>query len=292
VVFSEDFSADGSLDRFDVGIYHRDDFVVETTSWLGDHASTGTGPEDPCSPPDPGPGADPGYDPLDYQRLIERGDRASGFNSDWIYRCSPMGNRDLAHLMTSIGDTSGYSIGSFSPKQSFTGVTEVRWDVNITNLGNRQFPEVKLIPADRFDFQNIPCAIEWLPCDTSSHTQLGSVGTSFFNDEMLIDAGSGIDHNQKPSTFGWPETDPARDSIRTRRTHFFRDNGDGTLTFGIEREDGTFSELTGAGAFPDGPVRVVFADHNYTPLKAIGDGNVEGPITFTWHWDDLIVIAD
>ncbi len=290
VAFAEDFSGDGSLERFDFGIYHRDDHVVETTSWLGDHASTGSDPSDPCGLPDPNPDT-VNPNELDYKRVIERGDRATGFNDDWIYRCSPLGNRDLAHLMTSIGDTSGYSIGGFAPKQSFTGVTEVRWDVNITNLGNRQFPEIKLIPVDRFDFQNLPCAVEWLPCDTSTHSQLGSVGTSFFNDEMLIDAGSGIDQGQKPSYGGWPETDPARDSIRTRRTHFFRDNGDGTLTFGIEQEDGSFNELTGPGAFPSGAVRVVFADHNYTPLKAVRDGNVEGPITFTWHWDDIAIIT-
>ena len=41
------------------------------------------------------------------------------------------------HLMTSIGDTAGYSTGWFSPKQTFTNATKVSWDVNITNLLGR-----------------------------------------------------------------------------------------------------------------------------------------------------------
>ncbi len=290
MAFFEDFADDRSVDRFDHGIFHRDDFVVETTSWLGDHASTGSGPENPCGLPDPNPGTENPQE-LDYKRLIERGDRAAGFNDDWIYRCSPMGDRSKAHLMTSIGDTSGYSIGAFSPKQHFGNVREVRWDLNITNLGYRQFPEIKIIPVATFDYQNLPCAIDF-PCDTTDHTGLGSVGTSFFNSEMLIDAGDGVAQQAKPRTGKWGEADPARASIRVRRTHFFRDNGDGTLTFGIEREDGTYRELTGQGAFPSGEVRVVFADHNYTPTKAVREGQVAGPITFTWHWDDITVITD
>ena len=81
--------------------------------------------------------------------------------------------------------------------------------------------------------------------------------------------------------------DPAVDSIRTRRTHFFRDEGNGTLSFGIEQEDGTFHVVSRPGSFPTGPVRVVFADHNYTPLKA-ENGT---PLTFTWHWDNLTILG-
>ena len=190
--------------------------------------------------------------------------------------------------MTSIGDTSGYSIGAFSPSQTFTNVREVRWDVNITDLGTRQFPEVKVIPAGRFDFQNQPCAIEWLPCDTDHHGDLGSVGVSFFDGQPLINTG-GQETAGTPwdAWWGTNQDDPARDSIRTRRTHIFRDNGDGTLSFEIERADGSFERLDAPGSFPDGPVRVVFADHNYTPRKSQPDD-----ITFTWHWDDLEVLVE
>ena len=57
------------------------------------------------------------------------------------------------------------------------------------------------------------------------------------------------------------------------------DNGDGTVTYTI---DGVGSK-TRAGAFPAGPSRVVFYDHNYTPDK---DGV---PVGHTWHWDRIEV---
>ena len=60
----------------------------------------------------------------------------------------------------------------------------------------------------------------------------------------------------------------------------------GTLTFGIETEDGSFHEVTRSGSFPTGPVRVVFADHNYTPTK-----DEPSDITFTWHWDNITVLG-
>jgi hypothetical protein len=270
--FFEDFADDGSFARFETGIYHRDDWVVGETSWMGDHRSTGD--NDACS------------SPME-KRVIERGNRADGFNQDWIYQCRPAGKAELAHLMTSIGDTSGYSIGAFAPIETFQNITEVRWEVNITDLGARQFPEVKIIPVDTFDFQNLPCSVEWLPCDTDSHAELGSVGTSFFHAEPAINTG-----DRFVNSWDWDSewrdtgTDPARDSITTRRTHFFRDNGDGTLTFGIEKEDGDFETVDAPGSFPDGEVKVVFADHNYTPRK-----DEPADITFTWHWDDISIVT-
>lgn len=268
--FFEDFSDDGSFARFRTGIYHRDDWVVGETSWLGDHRPTGE--SDACS------------GPLE-KRVIERGERAQGFDQGWIYRCRPADRADLAHLMTAIGDTSGYSIGSFTPSETFRGVTEVRWEVNITDLGARQFPEVKIIPVDNFDFQNLPCSIEWLPCNTDSHADLGSVGTSFFHAEPAINTGHGFVNGWDWDS-GWRDTgtDPARQSIMIRRTHFFRDNGDGTLTFGIEKEDGSFETIDASGSFPSGEVKVVFSDHNYTPRK-----DEPADITFTWHWDDISI---
>ncbi|MEM7274068.1 MAG: glycoside hydrolase family 44 protein [Actinomycetota bacterium] len=268
--FTENFADAGAMDRFDTGIYHRDDWVVTETSWLGDHAVAG--PDDACTAPEE-------------RRLIQRGDRANGFNDDWIYRCRPGGDAAKAHLMTSIGDTSGYSIGAFTPTTTFRDVREVRWSVNITDLGGRQFTEVKVIPAGRFDFQNLPCTIEWLPCDTGGHGELGSVGVSFFDGAASIGA-AGDRTTGLSWDAPWADTanDPARSSIRMRRQHVFRDNGDGTLSFEIERADGTFQRFDAPGAFPDGPVRVVFADHNYTPRKGEPDD-----ITFTWHWDDLSI---
>ena len=143
-VFVEDFSGGDVMSRFEVGLYHRDDHVVSQLEWPGDHPVTG--PDDECGSP---------FE----KRVVHRGERSEGFNDEWIYRCVPFGDVAKAHVMTSIGDTSGYSIGAFSPDQVFTGVGEVRWDVNQTDLGARQWTEVAIIPADVFDFQNLPCDI-------------------------------------------------------------------------------------------------------------------------------------
>ena len=283
--FRHTYDADGPLTSadlgadFEVGIYHRDDVLVDMASWPGDHVATG--PDGECSGPSE-------------KRTIERGERSEGFNDDWIYVCVPGGDPAKTHVMTSIGDTSGYSIGAFAPATTFTDVDEVRWAVNITDLGTRQWTEVKVIPAGAFDFQNLPCAVEWLPCDTSDHGDLGSVGTTFFNHEVGIHDGSELVTHW--ATWGGPwlhPDDPALSDLRERREHVFRDNGDGTLTFAIEQADGSFFELTTAGAFPDGDVRVVFADHNYTPNKDLPggfpDGDGDGQADYTWHWDDIVV---
>lgn len=263
VLFREDFTGAASLTNLDFGIHHRDDFLVSDNQWPGDHAVTG--PNDLCGPPTD-------------SRTVTRGSRSSGFNNEWIYRCVPGGDLAKAHIMTSIGDTSGYSIGSFSPKQSFNGVREIRWDVNLTDLGLRQWTEVAVIPAGSYDTQNLPC-LDLFPCDTTSHGKLGSVGTSFFNHEMVI-ANRGSESNGARWSDG---RDPALSSKAIRRTHIFRDNGDGTLSFSIQREDGSFQTVTSSGSFPSGPVRVVFTDHNYTPEK----GN--DPVGFSWHWDNIII---
>ena len=86
-----------------------------------------------------------------------------------------------------------------------------------------------------------------------------------------------------PDNFRETIGDPALLEVRTRRQHFLRDNGDGTITVGAELPDGTFHEVTGPGSFPEGPVRVVFADHSYTPNKDLGPLGER----YTWHWDDI-----
>ena len=90
---------------------------------------------------------------------------------------------------------------------------------------------------------------------------------------------------------GYGAGDPALTSVAIRRSNYFRDNGDGTLTWGLVLEDGTPCKLARPGAFPAGPVRVVFKDHNYTPLKS--PATLLDVTTFTWHWDNIeVVVAD
>ena len=88
---------------------------------------------------------------------------------------------------------------------------------------------------------------------------------------------------------GYGEDDPALTSIRIRRENYFRDNGNGTLTWGFELESGYFQEFTVPGSFPDGEVRVVWKDHGYTPLKS--PATLLPETTFTWHWDNFEILG-
>ena len=292
VQFFEDFAASDSISRFETGLYHRDDSVVSTVSWPGDHSITGDNHH--CG------------SPLE-TRTIDRGQRSEGFNQEWFYRCAPGGDDAKGHVMTSIGDTSGYSIGAFSPARVFSDVREVRWDVNQTDLGDRQWTEVAIIPAGQFDFQNLPCTGD-VPCDTTTHDQIGSVGTQWSGQfarkintpagpNGFLQAGGELGYRcdgcpYAPSVrfgSGYGAGDPALNSVAIRRSSFFRDNGDGTLTWGFQLENGTFNEFTVPGRFPSGPVRVVFKDHNYTPMKS--PATLRPETTFTWHWDNIGVYS-
>ncbi len=270
--WSEDFSSPDALDRFELGVMHTGTSLGAQDEWPGDHDLE-------CGDPS-----------------TERTVTKAGGVDEMVYLCRN-------HLMTSIGDASAYDIVSVTPLEVFEGITEIRWEQNITDLGgdnDRQFTEVKIIPADVFDPQNLPCAIEWYPCATSTNAELGSVSVSTASSSRVINNGStynGAEAWMRP--WMYPD-DPALDSKAIRRTHYFRDNGDGTLTFGTEIDgdlppavstcggdcglsaDGAYYEITQPGSFPTGPVRVVFADHTYTPLKDPLSG-------FTWHWDNLVI---
>ncbi|MEM9561970.1 MAG: hypothetical protein AAGA93_05100 [Actinomycetota bacterium] len=290
LAFREDFTAGNWQGRFDFDVFHRDDVLGSQDVWPGDHQITG--PNDLCGPPQE-------------KRSVNRGQRSSGFNDEWIYRCVPGGDLAKAHIMTTIGNTSGYSVGGFAPKETFRNVREVRWDVNQTDLGTRQWTEIAIVPVAKYDILDLPCPPS-LPCQLPSHTDLGSVGTRWMGQHVR-----GIGTPSQPN--GYIETtgpngyrcggcpmeigrkygvnyavnDPAITSIQIRRTNFFRDNGDGTLTWGLQMADGSFDEFTVPGSIPSGPVKVVFKDHNYTPLKA--PSKALPVTTFTWHWDNLEV---
>lgn len=89
--------------------------------WTGDH-------DESCGSPDP-------------QRVIRR--------NSWRESCYLC--RD--HLMTSVGHTAAYSVAWFPPKRAFSRDTyrTVMWDVNVTDLGSRQWWDVMIYPADQQD---------------------------------------------------------------------------------------------------------------------------------------------
>jgi hypothetical protein len=244
--FVEAFTGNTGLDRFETGMFHRDEVLVAQTEWSGDHDMN-------CGSPDT-------------QRLIHRDAPSESF-----FMCKD-------HLMTSVGDTSGYSIAWFKPRQTFNGATMVSWDVNVTFLGSRQWWEVMIVPADAPD---LACSIDLTACGLE---ELGyPAGAIVVNTDSIY--ADGVNHDPWPEwhnyCFGDFIIDPEGcDSKALRRTFTVTDNLDGTITVAMP---GIGEAFTYPGSFPTGDWKVVFKDHNYTPDK---DGI---PVGHTWHWDSIIV---
>ncbi len=298
--YYNDFSTAADGTRLDQFVAYRDPFVVAHTVGRSDHAPTGgincTAPEETRPQKRENPYAQ-------------------------VYQCLPGENPDLGHQMAFAMDTSGYGFVGALPDQVFEGLEEVSVDINTTSAGGRNFIEIKVIPADNVFVNGLPC-IPDLPCnDGWDYDDIGAVGAStdsqagtglkiatpdvpdgyrfdLYNSFQLSNGDT--QYNQCSSTASYCFSVRIHEGnlgVRARYQHIFRDNGDGTLSFGIESDAGTFDWVQAPGSFPDGPVRVVIAFHNYTGTK---DGNGPGfddnisPSSggFTWHWDELAVKAD
>lgn len=297
-LYANTFSSAADAARIDNFVHYRDPFVVNHTVGASDHASTGG---DNCAAPET-------------TRLQTR-DNPHGH----IYHCLPAGDAALGHMMAFAMDSSGYGFAGGLPDQVFQGVEEVSVDINTTSAGGRNFIEIKILPASETFVNAMPCGPD-LPCnDGWDYDDIGGVGASTSSQD-----GTGLMINtpQRPDGYTFDLYNRAttangdvhysscddnpnycfravvhddNDGIRQRYSHVFRDNGDGTLSFGID-DGGTMHWVTAPGAFPDGPVRVVIAFHSYTGTK---DGNGPGfadnlsPSSggFTWHWDNLVVVA-
>ena len=246
--FFEDFAGNSGLERFQTGVYHRDDDVVNVTSWPGDHDLS-------CGPPTS-------------SRTIHRDQPDESF-----YLC-----RD--HLMTSVGDTSGYSIAWFTPDQTFNRSESnvVSWDVNMTDLGNRQWWEVAVIPAGT---NKIVChpSIAVDPCGLDEYVDgTAMFGTGPWDEFQLV--GDRVERQPGDNPCGFFTSDPeACGSKATRRTFTMTDNMNGTITVDYPAAGRSW---TIAGSFPE-QFEVVFKDHNYTPDKD------NDPVGYTWHWDNIRV---
>lgn len=298
-IYTNDFSSEADGNRIDQFVSYRDPFVVAHVNGSSDHVATGgincTGPEE--------------------TRMQTRNNPSAH-----VYQCLPGGDPALGHQMAYAMDTSGYGFVGALPDQVFEGVEEVSVDINTTSAGSRNFVEIKVIPADQVYVNAMPC-IPDLPCnDGWDYDDIGAVGAAtnsqdgtgltiatpsqpdgyhydHYNGELL---GNGDYQHALCSDTSYcfhVATHESHTGIRERYAHIFRDNGNGTLAFGIENADSTFSWVEAPGSFPQGPVRVVVAFHNYTGTKS-GNGpgfsNNVSPSTggFTWHWDNLSVKAD
>lgn len=248
--FVETFDDNTGLERFRTGLYFRDNVLVAQDSWPGDHDLA-------CGPPST-------------SRTIHR-----DAPDEFLYLCKD-------HLMTAIGDTSGYSVGWFSPDQVFDSVTEVCWDVNLTNLGSRQWWKVAVLSVDAPDIMSDQQASSLSGIEGPDRAVASWSGGGGWEGKLRI----GGDSKNGPGLH-------AGSDKMTRYPGCFRDNQDGTLTMTmtgpVMAGDVSTESFTVPGSFPSGALKVVFQDHSYTPTK--DDNHVGGRslTDFTWHWDNIIV---
>lgn len=254
--FVETFTGNTGFDRFVHGVHHRDDFLVKDTQWPGDHDLN-------CGTPAT-------------QRTVHRNAPEESF---WL--CAD-------HLMTGMGDTSGYSIVWFEPNQVFSAAdtTTVSWDVNVTDLLARKWWEVMIVPTsfNSGDPGCPHCAVDPFLSPSPSNLPAYPLGAivvgsgPFGNDGNIVSGGQGRDPLAWQHICGSFAVDPEGCASKTIRRQFsVTDNKDGTVSILFLGQTYTYP-----GGFP-AEFRVVFKDHNYTPTK---DGNPQG---FTWHWDSISV---
>ena len=244
--FDENFSGGNPLSRFRLGLYHRDDIGFRQTQWPGDHnLSCGSSST---------------------QRTIRRSEPDASF-----YLCD-------GHMHTSVGDTSGYSIGWFTPNRVFERRHHdtVSWSVSVTDLGRRQWWEVAVLPAGA----PFLTTASWLspaaridPYDPSAIV----VGSGPFGTDGSIVTNATLRDPLGFSTICGPGgIDPtgcaSKDILRSFE---ITDNRDGTVSVSYFGETYTYP-----GVFPD-QFEVYFTDHNFEPTK---DAT---PAGYTWHWDDI-----
>ncbi len=254
-----------SWDAFRTGVYHRDvdahGFPMESKTWQGDHDLS-------CGSPAT-------------KRTLDKSDRSSSF-----YVCNPGPSGTNQHGMTSVGHVDSYSVAWFSPKQTFSSISEVCWDVNISTdvLGHRQWWEVMVAPVNAPDVT----AISWLAgtANLPDYGEAGAVVLGFGPDNPPIAKLSVGNSVVGRATTNDPD---GRSDVRIRRPHCLADNGDGTITYSTVNGDGSGESFTASGSFPAGELKVVFKDHNYTPKKdctMMPGGECE---SYTWHWDNIVV---
>jgi hypothetical protein len=209
-----------------------------------------------------------------------------------IYLCrSVNGDPTKAHLMTTMADVDGYSVVWFKPAVTFTDAAHntVSWDVNVTDLGGRQWWEVAIVPTSAPDVtaHRDVADIPNLPVYPAGSVVVGNgpFGGEFniwaANDQRVYD-NTFCNRVDRPSSI---DPEGCQDRAK-RRTFTVTDNDNNTVTVTMKTEEGVqLGTWTVPGDFPD-DYKVVFKDHNYTPSK---DFNGIQPIRYTWHWDNLSV---
>ena len=256
--FTETFDGNVGLERFDTEIHHRDagtPFHDYAATWPGDHDMACGG--------------------ADTSRTVH-----ASSDAESIYPC-----RD--HVMTSMGDIDGYSVMAFSPQQTFTDLSRICWDQNVTwsTLNTRQWTEVVVRPASEIPagrLAHVNPRFEDVDATALLHGPT-TVGVLFQGPAGL---GAAVGHAERWYDDYYHNDPDGNVSKAIRRQHCLTENANGTITVSVDQGWRIWSRSF-AGQFPT-DARVIFENHSYTPNKTEG-----GPPTtsYTWHWDNILIEA-
>lgn len=262
---SEDLrSAPNPSELFEYGLWHRDAFLLAEESW----------PVRPC---------------------VVGGPELIATRDDWTssFALCDTGTGNFL-LRTAVGDTSGYSLGWFTPRRTFTRSDQptIAWEVNLTDLGGRQWWEVIVLPAgdsshflprqdERGDGTDCKACVTigWLT-GVFGGTAYGPddivVGNGPFGGSVNITTGGVERYDGWQGLHGeWGLLDQGQSNGIDLYRFEIVDNFDGTLKVDY---GGLFTQVV-PGSLPDS-YEVIFKDHNYTPDK---DGDSHNG--HTWYWD-------
>ena len=244
----------------------RDHLSAEALAFPADHGADCAGPPE--------------------QHIITSSHLSNGENpDDSFYVCKN-------HMMSSLGEVSGYSVSSFFPRQSFyfadNGILEFETNMDVDH--SRFWWEVMIVPRHLL---KVGAAEDWLPID-ETYASNSIVFSLQDNGQRKIQYHRG---EIPPSGIVFSETDwrdwryvnnevPANDPqfLDRRRRHLHRiEFAADKIIWSIEKLDGSMDAfevpLDEPLAFRQG--LVVFKTHSYTPTK---DGNLS---RFTVHWDEI-----
>lgn len=289
--FVETFDGNSGLNRFRYGVYHRH----------GGHHEAGQ--------PEPFSGVDNNQVPYGtwsadhdlncgeahtQRSMLVTGDQdttgANGWRPILDFNTSQMVYVCRDHVMSTMGDVSGFSVLWFAPNQQFSDVNKVSFDVNLTDLGSRKWWKVGVVSDELWNSTYAAGQTQYTPGVVVPGFVVSDVGSADLNTDLdgpdrlfatwAGDASGGQNGGMKIGDRlpGSGTQSPPNNDKMTRLPVSFTDNGNGTVTFVVNGVS-----LTESGSFPNCPCYVVFLDQNYTPDK---DGVPQG---HTWHWDNIVV---
>ena len=159
------------------------------------------------------------------------------------------------------------------------------WDQNQTNLGNRKWTQLVVVPEN--EFQANDERLDYVVPRLQDGP--GSAGIPLTRDVFLFEMvqGSTVVHVGQQDTgidFGGDQTIDDKARRFTHVHHRSREWQRAHRARAGRRRGGADSRRV----VPGGEVRVIFQDDNYNPQKAENPALVPDP---TWHWDNIIVKA-